>query len=228
MRFVDTNVLLYAVSRDPEEQDKAQRANDILGARDVALSVQVLQEFYVQATRESRPDPLAHEQAASLVESFLRFPVQPITTEVMLAAMATRQRFGISYWDAAILEAGRSLGCEVVLSEDLSDGEDYAGRSGREPLPQRRVTSMMPDLWPGRRVRFRPRRRWSSSGMRRSLTEHRHIRGGLHRCAATRRRVLERSEPALDRGAVSRIFVAASRGVSPSKRGSGCDGTARR
>jgi predicted nucleic acid-binding protein len=134
VRFVDTYVLLYAVSRDPEEQDKAQRANDILDARDVALSVQVLQEFYVQATRESRPDRLAHEQAANLVESFLRFPVQPITTEVMLAAMATRRRFGISYWDAAILEAGRSLGCEVVLSEDLSDGEDYAGVRVENPF----------------------------------------------------------------------------------------------
>jgi predicted nucleic acid-binding protein len=51
VRFVDTNVLLYAISRDPTEQDKAARANDILAARDVALSVQVLQEFYVQATR---------------------------------------------------------------------------------------------------------------------------------------------------------------------------------
>ncbi len=134
MRFVDTNVLLYAVSRDPEEQDKAQRANDILAARDLALSVQVLQEFYVQATRGSRPDPLTHDQAAKLIEAFLRFPVQPITTEVMLAAMATHQRFRISYWDAAILEAGRSLGCDVVLSEDLSDGEDYAGVRVENPF----------------------------------------------------------------------------------------------
>jgi len=127
VRFVDTNVLLYAVSRDPKEQDKATRANGILGARDVALSVQVLQEFYVQATRASRPDPLTHEQATGLLESSLRFPVQDITTDLMLAAAATRQRFGLSYWDAAILEAARSLGCEVVLSEDLSDGQDYAG-----------------------------------------------------------------------------------------------------
>jgi predicted nucleic acid-binding protein len=88
VRFVDTNVLLYAVSRDPDEQDKAQRANDILETRDVAVSVQVLQEFYVQATRQSRRDPLAHEQAAKLVVSFSRFPVQSITAEVMLAAMA--------------------------------------------------------------------------------------------------------------------------------------------
>jgi hypothetical protein len=62
VRFVDTNILLYATSRDPKEQGKAARANDILTARDVALSVQVLQEFYVQATRASRPDPLSHEQ----------------------------------------------------------------------------------------------------------------------------------------------------------------------
>ena len=137
MRFADTNILLYAISRDPTEQDKATRANDILTARDIALSVQVLQEFYVQATRASRPDPLTHDQATRLVESFLRFPVQDITTDLMLAAAATCQRFGISYWDAAILEAARSLGCEAVLSEDLSDGQDYAGVRVENPFHHR-------------------------------------------------------------------------------------------
>jgi predicted nucleic acid-binding protein len=41
--------------------------------------------------------------------------------------VSTRQRFRIAYWDAAILEAARALGCELVLSEDLTDGQDYAG-----------------------------------------------------------------------------------------------------
>ncbi len=134
MRFVDTSVLLYAVSQDVAEQAKAERANSILADRDIALSVQVLQEFYVQATRSTRPDALTHEQAARLVESFLRFPVQEIATPVMLAAMVTRNRFGLSYWDAAILEAARALGCEVVLSEDLADGEDYAGVRVQNPF----------------------------------------------------------------------------------------------
>ncbi len=127
MRFADTNILLYAVSRDPQEAHKAERARGILAERDLALSVQVLQEFYVQATRESRPDPLGHEQTVKLIESFLRFPVADTTTQVMRAALATRDRFRISYWDAAILEAARTLGCDVVLSEDLSDGQDYGG-----------------------------------------------------------------------------------------------------
>jgi predicted nucleic acid-binding protein len=134
VRFIDTNVLLYAISRDPEEQDKAKRANEILTDRDLAVSVQVLQEFYVQATRKSRPDPITHEQAVDLVESFMRFPVAPITAELMLAAFVTCRRFRMSYWDAAVLEASRALGCDVVLSEDLSDGEDYAGVRVENPF----------------------------------------------------------------------------------------------
>jgi predicted nucleic acid-binding protein len=134
VRVVDSGILRYAVSRDREERDKAARANDLLAARDVALSVQVLQESYPQVTRAGRPDPLTHEQAARLVESFLRVPVLDITTDLMLAAAATCQRFGVSYRDAAILEAARSLGCDLVLSEDLGDGQDYAGVRVENPF----------------------------------------------------------------------------------------------
>lgn len=134
MRFVDTNVLLYAISREPDEQVKAERANEILASRDIGISVQVLQEFYVQATRTNRSDALGHEDATALVESFLRFPTAPMTTELMLAALASRRRFGISYWDAAILEAARALGCGVVLSEDLADGQDYGGVRVENPF----------------------------------------------------------------------------------------------
>jgi predicted nucleic acid-binding protein len=127
VRFVDTNVLLYAVSRDPAEQDKAKTASDILAERDLALSVQVLEEFYVQATRASRPDAIGHQQAVLLIEAFRRFPVQDITSGIMTAALDARERFQLSYWDAAIIEAARALGCTHVLSEDLSDGQDYGG-----------------------------------------------------------------------------------------------------
>ena len=127
VQFVDTNILLYAISRDPAEQDKAKRANDILAGRELGLSVQVLQEFYVQATRASRPDRITHQQAVRLIESFLRFPVQDITSGILVAALDTRQRFQLSYWDSAIIEASRAMGCEEVLSEDLGDGQDYAG-----------------------------------------------------------------------------------------------------
>jgi predicted nucleic acid-binding protein len=103
VRFVDTNVLLYTISRDPAEQDKAKLANDILADRDLVLSVQVLQEFYVQATRVSRPDSIGHSQAMRLIASFQRFPVLDITNGIMLAALDADQRFQLWYWDAAII-----------------------------------------------------------------------------------------------------------------------------
>lgn len=127
MRFADTNVLLYAVSTDPAEQSKSARATALLDEVDLALSAQVLQEFYVQATRATRARPLTHRQAVDLVTAFGRYPIQPTTAELVHAAMETRRRFDISYWDAAIIEAARLLGCHEVLSEDLGHSQDYAG-----------------------------------------------------------------------------------------------------
>jgi len=127
VRFVDTNVLLYAVSKAPDEAAKSRAALQILNATDVALSVQVLQEFYVQVTRSGRKDALSAAQAGALVESWLRFPVQESSVALMRAAFATATRFRLSYWDAAIVEAARLAGCAVVLSEDLQHGQVLDG-----------------------------------------------------------------------------------------------------
>jgi len=127
MRFVDSNILLYAASKNPDERDKASQANDILNSLDLALSAQVLQEFYVQATRTTRIDRLSHQQAALLLQSFCRYPVQETTLVLVESALRTTERFQISYWDAAIIEAARALGCREILSEDMGDGRDYGG-----------------------------------------------------------------------------------------------------
>ena len=134
MRFVDTNVLVYAANTAPREAAKSAVARSLLGSDDLALSVQVLQEFYVQATRATRPNPLPHDQAVALVEAWLRFPTQNMTPSLMQAALATTARSRISYWDAAIVEAARILGCRVVLSEDLNDGQDFDGVRVENPF----------------------------------------------------------------------------------------------
>ena len=120
VRFVDTSILLYAISRDPAEEGKAMIANEIIDGGEIGLSVQVLQEFYVQATRATREDAIAHDQAAGLVESWCRFPVQVSSVEVMRAALATQSRFGISYWDAAIVEADEDAPASQTITKWLS------------------------------------------------------------------------------------------------------------
>lgn len=134
MRFVDTNVLLYSASTAREEKTKKEIALALLDGDDLALSVQVLQEFYVQATRTSKSGRLSHDEASSLIEAFARFRVQETTLALVRASLDAKERFGISYWDAAIVEAARSLGCETVLSEDLNDGQDYVGVTVENPF----------------------------------------------------------------------------------------------
>ena len=134
MRFVDTNVLIYAVSTADGEQTKRHAAHTIFRGQELGLSVQVLQEFYVQATRPTRLGALTHEQAEAIVTGLLRFPIAVTTPDVMRAAIATSQRYQIPYWDAAIIEAARTLGCDVVLSEDLGNGQDFGGVRVHNPF----------------------------------------------------------------------------------------------
>jgi predicted nucleic acid-binding protein len=133
-RFVDTNVLLYSISRDGGEADKRERAIAILEAGGLVLSVQVLQEFYVQATRASREDRLPHDVAVGLVRAWGRFPVVELTAELMHAAFGLTARHRLSYWDAAIVAAAASVGCAELLSEDLGHGQTLAGVRVTDPF----------------------------------------------------------------------------------------------
>jgi predicted nucleic acid-binding protein len=127
LRFLDTNVLLYSISRDPSEARKREIAIALLDTENIALSVQVLQEFYVQSTRATRPDALADEIAVGLVRTWLRFKVQEITLPIMFGALEIKASYGLSYWDAAIVAAARALGCRELFSEDMSHGREIEG-----------------------------------------------------------------------------------------------------
>ena len=95
MRFVDTNVLLYAASLLPENAGKRSLALELLAEPDLAVSVQVLQEFYYQATRAGRPDRLLHDEAMQFIEPVLTMHVQPVTLDVFRAGIAISRRFGL-------------------------------------------------------------------------------------------------------------------------------------
>jgi predicted nucleic acid-binding protein len=125
--FLDTNVLLYSISRDAREAVKRDRAVALLERDDGALSVQVLQEFYVQATRSTRPDPLPHDIAAGLIATWTRFTVQDITLPILMGALEITTLHGLSYWDSAIVAAARALGCRELYSEDMSHGQQIDG-----------------------------------------------------------------------------------------------------
>src|SRR5688572_2876875 len=107
MVFLDTNILLYSVSTLPEESRKRAIAAETIDGTDCVLSVQVLQEFYHQATRPTRPNRLPPDVAAELVEVWMRFPVQDNTASMLVAGMELCRRYKLSLWDALIIAAAQ-------------------------------------------------------------------------------------------------------------------------
>jgi predicted nucleic acid-binding protein len=127
MVFFDTNILLYSISRAPAEATKREQAIVLLDRHDGALSAQVLGEFYAQATRPTRPDPLSQDLAAAFISKWMRFPVQAIDRAIVIAAMEIKAAHGFSYWDSAIIAAARALGCRELYTEDMGHGREVEG-----------------------------------------------------------------------------------------------------
>jgi predicted nucleic acid-binding protein len=125
--FIDTNVLLYTIDEDPASSLKRDRSRQLLLTQRWGWSVQVAAEFFVNATSPKRPFRLSSADAGAFVETWLAYPTQSLTPDLVRAAIQLQQQFQLNYWDAAILAAAKQMGCHTVFSEDLNDGQDYDG-----------------------------------------------------------------------------------------------------
>ncbi|MHB8399318.1 MAG: PIN domain-containing protein [Candidatus Limnocylindrales bacterium] len=133
--FVDTNVLLYA--HDASETGKQPIARALLeelwADRSGVLSSQVLQEFYVVATRKFDP-PMRRSEARELIALYATWPVVQVDVGLIVDATTLEERAQLSFWDALIVEAARRAGAVRLVSEDLQDGRLIAGVAIENPF----------------------------------------------------------------------------------------------
>jgi len=122
--FLDTNVLLYSVSQLPGEAGKQRIADMLVTTFSFGTSAQVCQEFYVIASGKMK-HAVTPTTALEFVRKLMSRPFIPTDTELIQSAIELRQRFQISYWDAAIIAAAQRLGAKTIYSEDLSHGQHY-------------------------------------------------------------------------------------------------------
>jgi predicted nucleic acid-binding protein len=122
--FIDTNILLYVAGYEQAELPKRAKALALLASGDCAMSGQVLAEFYFNATKASKLD-LPHETAMEWLEDFRRFPIVPVTAEIVARGAAVAARYQLRYWDGAIIAAAQEIGAQTLYSEDLSHGQRY-------------------------------------------------------------------------------------------------------
>lgn len=133
--FVDANVLVYAFDSSAEgKQQAAQRLLERLWQSNTGcLSVQVLQEFFVTVTKKVAT-PMPVEDASARIREFAAWRVFAPVTEDVLAAIRLHAEAEIAFWDAMIVIAAAESGCDVLWTEDLSDGQKLRGVHIRNPF----------------------------------------------------------------------------------------------
>lgn len=131
--FIDTNILVYSFdSTDPGKHVLAKRCMDELweNQQPIALSVQVLQEFYVTMTRKGGDPSFFRE----VVEHYMQRRIIENTCGLMQLAMDVHWKYGTSFYDANIIAAAQMSGAKELWTEDLSTGQDYGGVVAVNPL----------------------------------------------------------------------------------------------
>jgi predicted nucleic acid-binding protein len=135
LTFVDTNVLAYA--HDLSETRRQPIARALLDAlwtgRTGLLSTQILQEFYVVATRKFNP-PMSRRAAREIVALYGTWPVVQVDVVLILTASQLEERHKLSLWDALVVEAARVGGAKRLLTEDLQDGRRVGGLRIENPF----------------------------------------------------------------------------------------------
>ena len=137
LEFLDTNILVYA--HDQSAGEKHTAAQDLIRGLwetgNGCLSVQVLQEFYVTVTRKvARPLPI--EDAAEILRDLSFWQVHTPNAEDVLGAIDIQRYYQVSFWDSMVIHSAKCLGCKVIWSEDLSDGQAYETMLDRNPFPR--------------------------------------------------------------------------------------------
>ena len=133
--FLDTNVLLYAADAAPASAAKRRIALEVVRAAVAdgtgTLSTQVLQEFFVGATRKLG---IRASRARTLVETFAAMEVVVVRPDMILGATHLHETASISFWDALIVTSAAEAGCQRLISEDLQDGRAYDGVRVHNPF----------------------------------------------------------------------------------------------
>ncbi len=125
--FVDTNVLIYAHDIDAKGKHEIAKAalRDLWSERAGALSVQVLQEFYVNVTRKIS-SPISKDAARLVVNSYSIWCIETTAAEISVA-FQIEDESRIGFWDALIVSSAARSGATRILSEDLNAGQRIAG-----------------------------------------------------------------------------------------------------
>lgn len=127
--FLDTVILVYAVSTDTPRSERAE----VLLQRGGFISVQVLNEFAAVAHRKLKMTWEEIREALRAVRSLCE-PAAAITASTHESALRLAARYRYNFYDALILAAALESGCRTLYSEDMQHGQTIEGLTIQNPF----------------------------------------------------------------------------------------------
>lgn len=131
--FLDTNILVYADDLDAgEKRERARRIlREALSSHAGVVSTQVLQEFFVIATRKLGVDAAI---ARRKVELLSRLDLVLVRLDLILGAIDLHRLHQLSFWDALVVKCASAAGCSRLIAEDLQHGQVLDGVRIEDPF----------------------------------------------------------------------------------------------
>ena len=134
MRFLDTNILVYAVTDD--DPRKREIAIDLITHalevnHDGCISTQVLQEFCNTMYKKTKR---TRQEIDALLDGFRDLLKTDVTIDLVRHAIDVKEEYGIQFYDALIVSTAEKLGCTEIVSEDLNPNQTYRGMAVVNPF----------------------------------------------------------------------------------------------
>ena len=133
MTFLDTNIVVYAVDAHDARKHEiaASIIDEAIGGVSYCISAQVLFEFANICQKKLGCDS---QTVLKFQDSLRCINVADQTPQMVSRAVEIKALYGISLQDLMIVAAAEKLGCSELLTEDLNDGQTYAGVRVRNPF----------------------------------------------------------------------------------------------
>ncbi len=131
--FLDTNFIVYLFSEDEKEKKKKchylfEKLKD--EAR-LVISTQVLKEFTAILISKFKLDPIFVKRG---IDNLSKLEVVHINTVLIKNAIDIHILNQLSFWDALIVSAAKSANCNMILTEDINDGQVIDGIKVQSPF----------------------------------------------------------------------------------------------
>ena len=133
MKFIDTNVWVYALT----EQDHAKKkiAAELISKTyledTICVNAQVLKEFANFAFKRTKKSAV---EINAMLKKMASYSFVPDTKELVMQAVILKERYDVGFYDSLMLSAANKAKCDVIYTEDLNSGQKYGTVTAINPF----------------------------------------------------------------------------------------------